>query len=104
MFCSVVLCVIPIIVSMGVIRKYRERCWGYFRNYDSLAGKVFIVTGANSGIGKETTRELVQRNAKVIMACRDVNSAKKAAADIRKSTAKGEMVRNGDDDKRAILL
>ncbi|MGI9597643.1 MAG: SDR family NAD(P)-dependent oxidoreductase, partial [Acidimicrobiales bacterium] len=36
-----------------------------------LAGRVAIVTGANSGIGLETTRELAAAGASVIMACRD---------------------------------
>ncbi|CAH1995560.1 unnamed protein product [Acanthoscelides obtectus] len=35
-------------------------------------GKVAIVTGANTGIGKETTWELARRGAKVYMACRDL--------------------------------
>ena len=35
-----------------------------------LTGSVAIVTGSNTGIGKETVRGLAQRGAKVIMACR----------------------------------
>lgn len=31
-----------------------------------------IVTGANTGIGKEVVRDLAKREAKVIMACRDM--------------------------------
>lgn len=34
--------------------------------------KVIIVTGANTGIGKETTWELARRGAKIYMACRDM--------------------------------
>lgn len=43
-----------------------------------LSGKVALVTGANSGLGYETTLALAQHNAHVIMACR--NEAKGAAA------------------------
>ncbi|XP_038206574.1 retinol dehydrogenase 13-like [Zerene cesonia] len=38
----------------------------------SAEGKTIIVTGATSGIGKETTWELAKRGAKVFMACRDM--------------------------------
>ncbi len=45
-----------------------------------LTGKIMIVTGANSGLGFETTRELSKKGATVIMACRN----KKKAEDARK--------------------
>lgn len=41
-----------------------------------LSGKVMIVTGANAGLGYESTLALARKNATVIMACR---SAQKAA-------------------------
>nr|CAD7462501.1 unnamed protein product [Timema tahoe] len=40
-------------------------------------GKVVIVTGANTGVGKETVRELATRGAHVIMACRDMARCEK---------------------------
>lgn len=43
-----------------------------YKGKEDLIDKVVIVTGANSGIGKQTALELAKRNAKVIMACRDM--------------------------------
>src|SRR4051812_19536953 len=41
-------------------------------NHDSnMAGKVCVVTGANSGIGKVTAQALADRGASVVMVCRD---------------------------------
>ena len=47
-----------------------------------LAGKVAIVTGANTGIGKETARGLAVRGASVVLACRNVRKGEEAAKEI----------------------
>lgn len=44
-----------------------------------LSGKVYIVTGANSGVGLETTRQLIAQGARVVMACRRPDAAEDAA-------------------------
>lgn len=40
-------------------------------------GKICIVTGSNTGIGKETAKELAKRGCTVYMACRDLERCKK---------------------------
>ncbi|CAM2702986.1 unnamed protein product [Rotaria socialis] len=39
----------------------------------SMKGKTVLITGANAGIGYETAKDLLQRDARVIMACRNLN-------------------------------
>lgn len=49
----------------------------------SLAGQTWVVTGANSGLGLETTRGLAAKGARVVMACRDAKRAEAAAQQVR---------------------
>lgn len=56
-----------------------------------MQGKVCIITGSNTGIGKETARGLAQRGATVVLACRDVEKATGARDDIAKSTGRSDV-------------
>lgn len=49
-----------------------------------LNGRVALVTGANSGLGLETTRALASAGAQVVMACRNTDKGEDAAASIRR--------------------
>ena len=53
-----------------------------FRNPVKIEGKVVIVTGANTGIGKETAKELARRKATVYLACRDLHKCDEARKSI----------------------
>ncbi|KAI0532109.1 short-chain dehydrogenase [Xylaria digitata] len=52
-------------------------------NLGSQEGKVFIVTGANSGLGKELAKILYSKHAKVYVAARSESKAKAAIEELR---------------------
>lgn len=53
-----------------------------FRNPIQADGKVVIITGSNTGIGKETALELAKRKATVYLACRDLAKCEEARKSI----------------------
>ncbi|XP_064603145.1 retinol dehydrogenase 14-like [Liolophura sinensis] len=58
----------------------------------SLKGKTVIITGANCGLGKATACELAKREARVILACRDIAKGQAALNEIRQETSAGELI------------
>lgn len=48
-----------------------------------LVGKVCLITGANTGVGRVTARVLAARGAHVLLACRDLAKAEAVLDDIR---------------------
>ncbi|KAF0757418.1 retinol dehydrogenase 11-like [Aphis craccivora] len=51
-----------------------------------LDGKTVVVTGCNTGIGKETAAEFYKRGARVIMACRSASRTQDAIDSIKNQT------------------
>ena len=81
--------IIPIIKLK--IQEYPHKYNYYTNSYDivneykdDLKGKVVIITGCNTGIGKETAKQLYGVGCIVIMACRNLTKANKARQDILK--------------------
>jgi NAD(P)-dependent dehydrogenase (short-subunit alcohol dehydrogenase family) len=56
------------------------------KNLSSWTGRTVVVTGANSGLGLVTSRELARAGARVVMAVRDVAKGEKAAETVAGST------------------
>ncbi len=57
----------------------------------SLEGRVCIVTGATSGIGKETARGLARLGARVVLACRDPAKGKAVRDEIAGDTGNANL-------------
>ncbi|XP_063702276.1 retinol dehydrogenase 13-like [Culicoides brevitarsis] len=53
-----------------------------FTNPVRADGKIVVITGANTGIGKETAKELAKRGAHVYMACRSMKRCEAARDEI----------------------
>src|SRR5437588_3717268 len=51
-----------------------------------LADKTYVITGANTGIGKITARELAKRGARVILACRSRDKTDAVIAELKRET------------------
>ncbi|HEV3391837.1 MAG TPA: SDR family oxidoreductase [Solirubrobacteraceae bacterium] len=56
-----------------------------------LDGRTFLITGANTGIGKETARALASRGARVHIACRSEDKGRNAIEEIAAQTGSREL-------------
>ena len=54
--------------------------------------KTVLITGANTGIGKETAIDLARRGARVIMACRDMKKGQDALNEVAEKTSSSDLV------------
>eukprot|EP01084_Bolivina_argentea_P273976 466818_1 len=71
-------------------------------NNIDLTGKIALVTGCNTGIGKETARVLAIQGAKVYMLCRNMQKANAARNDLIKSI-KSKENKTFDENKLIII-
>ncbi|XP_077411188.1 retinol dehydrogenase 12-like isoform X2 [Vanacampus margaritifer] len=93
-----------VIRSSGAKMNCRPVCCNRWSSEERLDKKTVIITGANTGIGKETARDLAARGARIIMACRDLERAEEARSEIVEDTGnENVLVRKLDlSDSRSI--
>ncbi|XP_077300311.1 retinol dehydrogenase 14-like isoform X1 [Arctopsyche grandis] len=96
-FCGVIvalgliaLCAVVFVISL--IKLYAFLTLGKCKSTAKMEGKTVIITGANGGIGKETAKDLAKRGARVIMACRNTDSANKVKDEIVEATKNTNVV------------
>lgn len=71
---------IAIFTVLAAIRYYIKGA--QFKEKVNAKGKIVLITGANSGIGKQLVRELNLRGAKVYLLCRNEERGREAARDL----------------------
>ncbi|RXG55126.1 Retinol dehydrogenase 12 [Armadillidium vulgare] len=77
-FLLIVLC------CLLILRWYVRR--PMYKGKARIDGKTVVITGGNTGIGKETARELAKRGGKVVILCRNVVKGNVAAEEIQRET------------------
>ena len=88
-----ILTTVGVILVLWMIRRWAQ-VWaagGVCQSKAKLDEKMVIITGANTGIGKETAIDLAKRNARVILACRSQEKGKKAEVDVRRESGNNDV-------------
>jgi len=62
-----------------------------YQSNTRLEGKLAVVTGANTGIGIHTARDLAARGARVVLACRDLGKGEQARQQIEEQVGAGKV-------------
>ncbi|XP_026072500.1 retinol dehydrogenase 11 [Carassius auratus] len=83
---------VVLVTGVGLLVLRRWLAGGVCRSKARLDGKTVLITGANTGIGKETAVDMAKRGARVILACRDMDRANRAADEVRRRSGNGNVI------------
>uniref|UniRef100_A0A671DJ28 Retinol dehydrogenase 11 n=1 Tax=Rhinolophus ferrumequinum TaxID=59479 RepID=A0A671DJ28_RHIFE len=89
---GILLLLLPFLLYIAAPQIRKMLSSGVCTSTIQLPGKVAVVTGANTGIGKETAKELAQRGARVYIACRDVHKGELVAREIQNMTGNQQVL------------
>ncbi|XP_072028493.1 retinol dehydrogenase 11-like [Amphiura filiformis] len=89
---------VAVIIFIMFIFELKWRVNGGFHRNDcrqiktQLNGKTVIITGGNTGIGKETAIDLARRGARVIIGCRNAKKAEEGVKEIQRRSGSSNVV------------
>lgn len=92
------------ILFLASLRLYVFCTLGICKSKNRMDGKTIIITGCTSGIGKETARDLAKRGARIIMACRNTDTANQLKGFVTKITLYFILNKSSHDKNKTILI
>lgn len=83
---------ILLVAGVILLRLYLFYTLGICKSKSRMDGKTVIITGCTSGIGKETARDIAKRGARLIMACRNTDTANQLKGEFVKESNNSNIV------------
>ncbi|XP_050596110.1 retinol dehydrogenase 14 isoform X3 [Bombus affinis] len=83
---------LAVFLFFSAVYFFIQYTFGVCKSKNRMDGKTVIITGCTSGIGKETAKDIARRGARLIMACRNMESANKLKEELIKESGNENIV------------